>query len=69
MVPEAVAKNLTMLVFALNMPNTNTAVSVFKVWPQIAHSVIIITLLLARLYYYCSDFGSPRTSQCSRGYE
>ena len=68
-VPKAVTQKTTMPIFTLDMPTTNTVVSVFRVWPQIAHSVIIITLLLAGFYYYGSDFGSPRALQCSMGYD
>ena len=69
MVPKAMTQKTTVLIFAIDMHRTNTAASVFRDWPQNAHSVIIITLLLARLYYYCSVFGSIRALQCSRGYE
>ena len=57
---HAVTQKTTVLKFTLDMPRTNTVFSIFRVWPQIAHLVIIITLLLARFYYHGSDFGSPK---------
>ena len=50
----------TLPIFTPDMPRTNTAIPFFRVWPQIVWSMIIITLLLAKLYNYCSDFGSSR---------
>ena len=58
MVPKAVTQKTTWSIVVPNMPKTNTAVSVLTVTP-----------ILLKSYYYRSDFGSPRALQCSRGYE
>ena len=60
MVLKAMTQKTTVFIFTPDMPRTNNVVSVFRFRPQIAHSVTIITLLLAIFYYYGSDFGSPR---------
>jgi len=71
-VPKVVTQKTTLLIFVPNMPKTNTVFSVLRSWPQVSSSMIIITLLLAKLSNFItdgSDFGSPRALQCSRGYE